>query len=106
MVNGRLVRTRSGPICIHSAYSWRSALFLGYGILVNRVATTKVEGALGLATLAAAVGLYLSGSRSTLFFVLPLLISWGNLGRAIRSRGWRRAIPLLAVIAVDCRGST
>ncbi len=46
-----------------------SALFLGYGFLVNRSATPGLKTAVGLATLAAAVGLYLSGSRSTLFFV-------------------------------------
>ena len=74
------------------------ALLLGYGFLVNRSATPRIQAAVGLATLAAAVGLYLSGSRSTLFFLLALLIGIA-LWSAVKLRGWRRAIPFAAAIA-------
>jgi O-antigen ligase len=74
-------------------------LFLGYGFLVNRSANLGMKAAVGLAMLAAAVGLYLSGSRSTLFFLFALLIGWA-LWVAVKLRGWRRAIPLVAAIAV------
>ena len=75
------------------------ALFLAYGFLVRRSATPSVKLLAGVATVAAAVGLYLSGSRSTLFFVMVLLIGWA-LWMALRSRGWRRVIALIAAIAV------
>ncbi len=76
-----------------------SGLLLGYGFLVNRSITPRLKTTVGLATLAAAVGLYLSGSRSTLFFLFSLLIAWA-FWAVLRSRGWRRAIPLVAAIAV------
>jgi hypothetical protein len=76
-----------------------SGLLLGYGFLVNRSITPRLKTTVGLATLAAAVGLYLSGSRSTLFFLFSLLIAWA-FWAVLRSSGWRRAIPLVAAIAV------
>ena len=62
------------------------ALFLGYGFLASRFATRKVSGLAGLALLAAAVGLYLSGSRSTLFFVSAASGLVGSLGHAEAAR--------------------
>jgi O-antigen ligase len=75
------------------------ALFLGYGFFVNRSATPGAKSATGLAMLAAAAGLYLSGSRSTLLFVAVLLLGWA-LWAVLKLQGWRRLIPLLAAIAV------
>lgn len=66
---------------------------------MKRSASPSAKGFAGLATVATAIGIYLSGSRSTLFFVFVLLIGWA-LWSALRSRGWRRAIPLIAAIAV------
>jgi hypothetical protein len=75
------------------------ALFLGYGFLVSRTATREVRALAGIALLAAAVGLYLSGSRSTLFFVSAGLVLWAAWA-TLTLRGWRRAVPLVAAIAV------
>jgi O-antigen ligase len=75
------------------------ALLLGYGFLVNGTATPRVKTAAGMATLLAAVGLYLSGSRSTLFFLIVLLFGWA-IWAMLKLRGWRRALPLFAALAV------
>lgn len=79
------------------------ALFLGYGFLVNTAATPRVKTIAGLATLLAAIGLFLSGSRSTLFFLFALLLAWA-VWASFKLRGWRRAIPLLAAFAVVAVG--
>ena len=72
-----------------------AALGLGFGLLVIR--GTNLAG--WLSVFAAGLGLYLSGSRSTLFLVFAVLIVWA-LVVSLKLRGWRRAIPMLAAIAV------
>jgi hypothetical protein len=77
------------------------ALFLGYGYLStqSQSASAWARAAMLLATCAAAVGLYLSGSRSTLFFVFAILIAWT--ARAVLSaRGWRRVLSIAAAVVV------
>ena len=74
-------------------------LFLSCGFLVHRSVTPTEKTAAALATLAATVGLYLSGSRSTLFFLFALLLSWA-IWSALKLRGSRRVIPLLGAIAI------
>ena len=74
-------------------------LILGYGVLATSPTTPKTKAAAGVAMLASAVGLYLSGSRSTLLLVFALLIGW-VIYVTPRLRGWRRAIPSLAAAAV------
>ena len=74
------------------------ALFLGYGALrTSETPKAKLVVSVGLAI--SAVGLYLSGSRSTMLFVALLLVGWG-FWATFRQHGWRRAIPLVASIAV------
>jgi O-antigen ligase len=70
------------------------AVFLGYGFLTTRTRTTAVTSAVGVAILAGAAGIYLSGSRSTLFLMSAFLLSWAFLG-ALGASGWRRALPLI-----------
>ncbi len=72
-----------------------AALGLGFGLLVIRGTNLAVW----LSVFAAGIGLYLSGSRSTLFLVFAVLIVWA-LVVSLKLRGWRRAIPMLAAIAV------
>lgn len=72
-----------------------AALGLSCGLLVTRGA--HLAG--WLSVVVAAIGLYLSGSRSTLFLVFAALIVWA-LVASLNLRGWRRAIPLVAGIAV------
>ena len=72
-----------------------AALSLGFGLLVTRGTNLAVW----LSVFAAGIGLYLSGSRSTLFLVFAVLIVWA-LVVSLKLRGWRRAIPMLAAIAV------
>jgi O-antigen ligase len=72
-----------------------AALSLGCGLLLTRGANPAVW----LSVLAAAIGLYLSGSRATLFLVFSVLIVWAVVA-SLKLRGWRRAIPMLAVVAV------
>ncbi len=74
------------------------SLILGYGVLATRPTTPMVKATVGLAMLAAAVGLYLSGSRSTLLLAVALLIGWA-IWVTPKLRGWQRAIPALAMIA-------
>ena len=76
-----------------------SALFLGCGFLLNHSLVLKVKTSALLATLAAAVGLYLSGSRSTVFFVSAAVVGWA-FWAVVKLRGWRRAFPLVAVLAI------
>lgn len=100
-VNGELVRNVSAlwPD-LHSLGAFMAmALILAYGFLVTRTASLSVKGAVGLAMLAAAVGLYLSGSRSTLLIVCVLLIClafWA----VLKLQGWRRVIPLIGAMFV------
>lgn len=72
-----------------------AALGLGCGLLLTRRANLAVW----LSVLAAAIGLYLSGSRATLFLVFAVLIVWA-LVASLKLRGWWRAIPMLAAVAV------
>ena len=72
-----------------------ATLGLGCGLLVTR--GSHLAG--WLSVLTAAIGLYLSGSRSTLFLVFAALIVWA-LVASLNLRGWRRTIPLVAGIAV------
>jgi len=72
-----------------------TALSLGCGLLLTRGANLAVW----LSVLASAVGLYLSGSRSTLFLVFALVIVWAIVV-SLKLHGWRRAIPMLAAVAV------
>ena len=71
------------------------AVFLGYGFLATRTRTSAVTNAVGVAILASAAGIYLSGSRSTLFLMSAFLLTWAFLG-ALGASGWRRALPLIA----------
>jgi O-antigen ligase len=73
-------------------------LILGYGVLATRPTTPVMKSAAGVAMLASAVGLYLSGSRSTLLLAVVLLIGW-VIWVTPKLRGWWRAIPILALIA-------
>jgi len=75
------------------------ALFLACGLLVQRSSGQSAKAFAGLAMVAAAIGIYFSGSRSTLFFVLVLLVGWA-LWWALRSRGWSRVIALITAVAV------
>ncbi len=72
-----------------------TALSLGCGLLLTRGANLAVW----LSVLAAAMGLYLSGSRATLFLVSFVLIVWAIVA-SLKLRGWRRAIPMLVAVAV------
>jgi O-antigen ligase len=72
-----------------------AALGLSCGLLVRRGA--HLAG--WLAVLAAVIGLYLSGSRSTLFLAFASLIVWA-LVASLNLRGWRRTIPLVAGVTV------
>lgn len=74
------------------------ALLLGYGLIRTRPISVSSKMAVILAMLVAAVGLYLSASRSTLLIVCVGLVIWG-VWLAFNARGWRRAIPLVAVVA-------
>ena len=100
-VNGSLATNVNGfwPDLHSFGVFMAMALFLACGLLMKRSANPNAKVLAGLATVAAAIGIYLSGSRSTLFFVFVLLIGWA-LWSALRSRGWRRAIPLIVAIAV------
>lgn len=73
-------------------------LILGYGVLATRPATPKAKAAVGVAMLASAIGLYSSGSRSTLLLVVALLIGW-VIYVTPRLQGWRRAVPVVAAAA-------
>jgi hypothetical protein len=75
------------------------ALFLGYGLIRTQPASVATRVAIGLAMSVAAFGLYLSSSRSTLLIVCVVLVLWG-IWRALKLKGWRRAIPLLAIAAL------
>jgi len=75
------------------------ALSLGLGLIVTRDLPVLTRALTVFASLAAAVGLYLSGSRSTLLIVALLLIiaaSWA----AFRLHGWRRAVALACAMAL------
>ena len=69
----------------------------------RRVNNPKMKTSAGVAMLASAVGLYLSGSRSTLLLVFALLIGW-VIWATPKLRGWRRAIPLSAADRGNGRG--
>jgi len=70
------------------------ALGLGCGLLL----TCGPSVAVWLSVISSAVGLYLSGSRSTLFLVLAVLMAW-TLALMFRLRGWRRVLPLVGAVA-------
>jgi O-antigen ligase len=72
-----------------------TALGLGVGLLLTR----RVRAVVWIAVVVSACGLYLSGSRSTLLLVLAILTAWA-LFLTLKLHGPRRAIPLIAVIAV------
>ena len=76
-----------------------SALFLGYGFLLNRSSDSGSEDG-GRPGDAGGSGRTLL-KRIALDFVLRicLLIGWA-IWAALKLRGWRRAIPLVAAIAV------
>lgn len=76
-----------------------TCLILGYGFLVTRSRATLVRNVVGLAILSSALGLYLSGSRSTLFLMFALLIGW-LFWTGLRLRGWRRIVPVFAAVAL------
>ena len=87
---------RSLPVHIRTLPGMAAALSLGFGLL----AVTRGRNlAVWLSVFAAGIGLYLSGSRSTLFLAFAALIVWA-LVVSLKLRGWRRAIPLLAAVAV------
>ena len=75
------------------------AMFLGYGLFAKRASQRIDRAVVGVATLGAAVGLYLSGSRSTLLLVAAALVA-GAIWFSLRSKGWRRTLPLAVAIAV------
>lgn len=67
------------------------AFILGFGLVASRKLTFGGKLAVGLAIPIFAVGLFLSGSRST-FVVLCALIVCFVLWSALRLRGWRRGL--------------
>jgi hypothetical protein len=75
------------------------ALFLGYGSFRTQPSSIATKVALSLSMAAAAAGLYLSTSRSTLFIVCVGLVIWG-VWLAFKFKGWRRALPLMAIVAL------
>ena len=74
------------------------AVFIGYGFLSTQKAASVTRGAVGLAMTLSAVGLVLSTSRATLLMVLLATILWAGV-TARRLSGWRRSLPLVAVLA-------
>jgi len=72
-----------------------TALGLSCGLLLTRGANLAVW----LSVLATAIGLFLSGSRATLFLVFFVLIVWAVVA-SLKLRSWRRAIPMLVAVAV------
>lgn len=72
-----------------------AALGLSCGLLLTRGANFAV----GLSLLAAAIGLYLSGSRSTVLLVFAVLMLWA-LVESLKLRGRRRAVALIGAVAL------
>jgi len=75
------------------------ALAIGLGLLATRRGSLHQSGIALAAMLAAAIGLYLSGSRSTVLIVCLLLVLaavWASL----KLRGWRRAVPVGFVVGL------
>lgn len=69
------------------------ALAVAIGLLATHRASLRDRGFAIAAMLAAAVGLYLSGSRSTLLIV-SLLLVWTAVWVSLTLRGWQRALPV------------
>jgi O-antigen ligase len=78
------------------------ALAVAVGLLATRRALLPERTFTIAALLAAAIGLYLSGSRSTLLIV-SLLLVWVALWTSLKLRGLRRAVPVgLVVVVLVC----
>jgi hypothetical protein len=75
------------------------ALTVGVGLVLSRSLSLSQNVAVGVTLAAVSVGLYLSGSRSTLLIV-SLLFAIGCVCAALRTRGWARAVPLLGAIVL------
>ena len=70
-----------------------TAILLGVGLLVSRKGSLAQRAAVAVAIGISAIGLYLSGSRSTLL-ILSLVLAGGALWAALALRGRKRIVPL------------
>lgn len=71
-----------------------SALGIGFGYLIAR----RRSPAIWIAFVASAMGLYMSGSRSTLFLVSAAVVVWAFFA-AKRLQGSKRAVAIVAAVA-------
>ena len=75
------------------------AILLGVGLLVSRKSSLAQRAAVAVAIGISAIGLYLSGSRSTLL-ILSLVLTGGALWAALILRGRKRIVPLAVASVV------
>lgn len=76
------------------------SIAIGLGVLVSRKPGAFDRTAIIAGMIVSAVGLYVSGSRSTLLIVLLLLVIASLWAAFFLLRGWWRALPVLFVAAV------
>lgn len=75
------------------------AIAVGLGLLVSRRLETRGRLAVVVAMITSSIGLYVSGSRSTVLMVLLLLLV-ASVWSFFLVRGWWRAVPILLVGSV------
>jgi hypothetical protein len=75
------------------------SILLGVGLLVSRKGSVAQRAAVAVAIGISAIGLYLSGSRSTLL-ILSLVLAGGALWAALILRGRERIVPLAVAMVV------
>jgi len=76
------------------------AIFLGIAELALRKDSGGRRAFLSAGVIVSSVGLYISGSRSTLLLTVLLLIAAGGWFAAFRLRGRRRALALVGIVAM------